>query len=168
MKSLIYIQLSVIGALFFSCATNSHLPDSRYIGEHPYGSQISIHLKNNQTLEGELIAVNPEQIYVLTNVQDKKKLQVVPASKVVDYTVSYARFKGTNYAWTIPFSLVTIAHGMYSVFTFPINLITSFAIGSKSNYTLEYLKDQITWDDLSKFARFPQGIPSNVRLEDIK
>jgi hypothetical protein len=27
---------------------------------------------------------------------------------------------------------------------------------------------EIDWNDLSKFARFPQGMPPNVKLEEIK
>lgn len=66
--------------------------------------------------------------------------------------------------------ITSIGHGFWGVITLPINISTAASMNSSSNssaYRMKY-PDNISWNEMSKFARFPQGIPENIDLNLIE
>ncbi len=161
------IELIVIAFLLMlvsSCSVPRYLPHSKDVGVNEYGGYITIKPKEkNELIKGELIAIDSNEIVVLH--RELKKCVVIPVSKVKKFTLRYARPK--PYHWSIPISLhSTIVHGWYLVFTAPFNsLVTSVVtIGGKTAF--RYNKRNMTYEQLKMFARFPQGVPENIMLEN--
>jgi hypothetical protein len=167
--------LSTAGKILFSgwlilgiegCLTPSYLPPADAIGTNPYGSQIRI-VRNTTAipLKGELIAIDSSQLWILP--EGGKHTVVVGVKEVERFTLTYARPR--HYTVTIPiYTLATIGHGAFLIFTAPVNLLTTIALTASGESAFSYTSQNITLDQLSMFARFPQGIPANIdpdRLE---
>ncbi|MCX6148058.1 MAG: hypothetical protein NTW25_12555 [Candidatus Kapabacteria bacterium] len=148
----------------------SYLPSSDKVGVNQFGSYIKLELKNGNDIGGELIAADNSQIYVLIETQNdkiiSKKTIKLEYSELEDFSFYYA--KPENYYSRIALSLVSVLHGFWLVITLPLNLIVrnSVAIGSKNSF--KYYGTEVNSKQLSQFARFPQGIPENIKFENIK
>lgn len=168
MKNLHQILILSVAFMCCSCAPVAYLPTSDKIGEFQYGSYISIHTTEKKSLKGELIAVNDNYVYLLNN-SAGRVLDSVPRNHIVDFKLKFANASTGLYAASIPLSaLVTITHGFYLIFTMPLNVITTSIVAIDAGKAFEISKNSIRWDDLSIYARFPQGIPANVRKENIR
>lgn len=65
-------------------------------------------------------------------------------------------------------TIATITHGWWWLITIPVNVAVIMKQSSKSTtgtYAIRY--NRTPWNDLKKFCRFPQGLPDNIKLEDI-
>lgn len=165
-KFVITILMAVI---YSSCSMSSpdYLPDSENIDVNVYGSYISIVMKDaEKSTSGELIAVDSVNFIVLTETDDSlvKKIKIVPVKKVDNFAIKYA--EGDDYVAAVPlYTLASLTHGYYAVITLPLNLIITLVVNSEA---FVYSDKNITLDDLKMFARFPQGIPPNIRYDSIK
>jgi len=169
MKNLILNLITGASIICSSCSTVAYLPDINGIAKNQYGSYIEILLVGNYYLKGELIAVNPKKVFVLKNDKNFMQLDSVSLTEIKNFTLRYAKGKAKNYAWTIPASAaITISHGWFLIFSLPINLLTTTIVTTNAGSSFAMNKYDIMWDELSKFARFPQGIPPNIQLKDIK
>jgi hypothetical protein len=161
-KKIGFILLAVI---INGCASPHYLPSSENIGISPYGSNIEISRKEASDINGELIAIDENQIYVLAD--SESKCITVPLSKVRRFRLRYARPK--HYGWTIPlFTLATISHGYFLIITAPLNLIVTVAVTVSGENSFVYNNRKITYEELKMFARYPQGIPQNIDIAKIK
>jgi hypothetical protein len=92
---------------------------------------------------------------------DKGIMKRFSYSQINSCKIRYAQFEGNGIYFTIPLYLAhSISHGLFAIFTFPINLIYSFSLidrGTKFTYSPK----EIRQETLSKFARFPQGLPKD-------
>lgn len=148
-----------------SCTSPRYLPSSDKIDVNEYGSYIKIFHKTASNIDGELIAIDSNKIVVLT--EESKKCVTVPISEVKRFTLRYAKPK--HYGWTIPvFTLPTIAHGWFLIFTAPVNLIVTISVTAGGENAFKYSNKNMTYDKLKIFARFPQGIPPNIDIASIK
>ncbi|MBK8552481.1 MAG: hypothetical protein IPL53_15975 [Ignavibacteria bacterium] len=165
-KFVITILMAVICS---SCSMSSpdYLPDSENIDVNVYGSYISIVMKDAEhTTGGELIAVDSANFIVLTETDDSlvKKIKIVPVKKVDNFVIKYA--EGDDYIAAVPlYTLASLTHGYYALITLPLNLIITLVVNSEA---FVYSDKNISLDDLKMFARFPQGIPPNIRYDSIK
>jgi len=70
--------------------------------------------------------------------------------------------------WTVAGSLLTISNGGFLIFTLPPVLIsgilTTVAEANRINY-LDYPSN--SFKELSKHARFPQGMPKGIKSSDL-
>lgn len=74
-----------------------------------------------------------------------------------------------NYSWSIPvLSLLSISHGFLLIITLPINLTSTIIMTSKGFYQYEYTNRELNFSTLKMYSRFPDGIPKNIKIEDIK
>jgi hypothetical protein len=164
------MKTKIIAALllvFFlsSCRLALYLPSSDTIDENEYGSFIKIVHKTESNIYGELIAIDSSKIIVLSD--DTKKCKTVSLSNVEHFTLKYAN--GANYGWTIPvYTLATISHGWFLVLTAPINLIVTISINAQGANAFKYSDKNMTFEKLKMFARYPQGIPSNIDIDSIR
>jgi hypothetical protein len=167
----------MITLIFGACSTPHYLPQSEVIDINAYGSFIKISLKNKEDIKGELLAADPGNLTVLTDTNFTKKVIIVPLASISKFSLIYASPK--KYGWSIPlFAVSTIVpfpdpeggglmpfHGFYSLLTLPVNLIVTSAV---TRNAFRYNNTTITYEQLKMFARYPQGIPSNISIKSIK
>lgn len=159
------LLIGLIAIIISSCASPEYLPLPDNIDMNEYGSYITIIHKTANNIEGELIAIDSNQIVVLTN--EEKKCVTVPLGEVQRFSLEYAIPK--HYGWTIPvFTVATIAHGWFLILTAPINFIVTMSVTAAGEKAFKYTDKKMTYDKLKMFARFPQGIPTNIDLASIK
>ncbi|HMP99242.1 MAG TPA: hypothetical protein PKC24_05625 [Cyclobacteriaceae bacterium] len=152
--------------LMLACSSPAYLPTSNNIGVNEYGSHIKINQKSGERISGELIAINENEIIVLTGSVERvcKQLDV---SSVDRFKILYARPK--NYGWTIPlFTIFTITHGWFLALTAPVNLIATSTVTTSGQNAFTYNHKNMTLDKVRMFARFPQGLPEGVDMASIR
>lgn len=171
MKNNLLLAGLFIAVFLYGCSSAKYLPESDQVGVNQYGSQIEIST-HDFTVLGELIVAKDSSLIILLdsdnpNEKSVKQIKIISVNKIQEFILSYA--KHNDYSWTIPvFTLMTISHGAFLIFTLPLNLITTIAINSNASSGFQYNNYSIEYNQLKMFARFPQGIPSNVKLSDIK
>lgn len=146
-----------------------YLPAPEKLGESPCGVLIRLDLAGGDMEDGELIAVQHDSIFVL---QTSRKIpcgQVVAYFRqdVQTYTIKFVRTPSLG--WTIPtFALLTLSHGYFLIFTLPLNIIATSASVAAVTMASTYTEKEVPFSNLSKFSRFPQGIPSGVPISAIR
>jgi hypothetical protein len=152
-------------ALLCGCNSQKQLPKSSQIDVFQYGSYIEVHLHKSSTIKGELIALDSNEIVVLN--KKTKICEKIALEKVKSFNLKYAN--SPNYGPSVPLlSLLTLSHGYYMLITLPLNLIVTMSVTLSGEYGFSYSHKDMTYEKLKMFARFPQGIPPNIDIEDIK
>jgi hypothetical protein len=142
-----------------------YLPSADQLGVNEHGSYISLSMQDGPGLQGELIAIDTDSIVVLE--KSTQSCVVMPVSGIKRYSLYYAQPK--NYAWTIPlYSLVTISHGWFMIISFPVNLISTSIIYREGKNAYRYRANEISYESLKMFARFPAGLPPGIDLASIR
>jgi hypothetical protein len=168
MKNLHYILILTLTLMCSSCAPLAYLPTIDKIGESQYGAHIHIRSTEKKSFDGELIAVTNDCVYVLCT-NEGRRLDSIARNRIIDFRLQFAQTKAGLYSAFIPLSaVVTLAHGWWLLISMPVNVITTSIIAIDSNESNTINKKSILWSDLSMYARFPQGIPENIRKEDIQ
>lgn len=174
MKSSIAIIIVFIQIIFSSCRVNKSLPLTKDAGTWPYGSQAIMRYSENNNLKvyndeyklsGEIIAVEKDSLYILTHAPSH--FLAIGKEQIARMTVAFSltsdspnKFGG----WTALLCLSTLAHGFFAGITLPLNAIVGANISTaaaQSTFAVFY-PDNINWEELKKFARFPQGIPEGT------
>jgi hypothetical protein len=159
------IATGLLAILVCSCASPGYLPSSDKIDVNAFGSYIKVWDKTASIIDGELIAVDSNELFVLR--EDTKTCVTIPIADINRFTLQYAQPK--HYGWTIPlFTLATISHGWIAIFTAPVNLIVTTSVTASARKAFQYNNKKITYDELNMFARFPQGIPSDINIASVK
>lgn len=152
------------------CESIRFLPRPAEVVVWPFGSLIQGRDSGGKLLQGELIAVDSGQYYILAPVGNSTKnvLVRIATDKFSFNKLQYAN-RSDRMGFAIPIlTLGTVSHGFLALVTFPANLLATLIIHgtSKNAYTYRYADIQKT--DIRMFARFPQGIPRGVRLAEIQ
>lgn len=159
------IIAGLIAIIISSCTSPRYLPSSDKIDVNEYGSYIKIIRQTTANIDGELIAIDSNKIVVLS--QSENKCLTVPITDVKRFKLRYAKPK--HYGWSIPvYTLATIGHGLFLIFTAPINLIVTISVTASGESAFKYSDKNMTYEKLKMFARFPQGIPTNIDIASIK
>ena len=159
------ILLGLRAVIMSSCAYPRYLPSSDKIDINPNGSYIKIFRKTSTNITGELIAIDSTNLVVLS--LSEKKCLTIPIADVKRFNLRYAKPK--HYWWTIPvYILPTIGHGFFLIFTAPFNLIVTVIVSVSGESAFKYSNKNISIDKLKMFARYPQGIPSDIDTASIK
>ena len=167
MKTKLFLTGFILAIGISSCTAPAYLPKSNIIDENQYGSYINIQQKNGPFVQGELLSSDDVQLIVLTDYKKTKKPVTVPVNQINHFELRYAQPK--HYGWTIPlFTGVTIGHGIFAVFTAPLNIVGTIIVTASGEDAFMYNEKEMPFDKLKMFARFPQGIPSNIELSSIK
>lgn len=162
-KILFVLVLCVI--TITGCVNNAKLPQPTQIGSHPYGAIIELYYRSNEFLSGELIAVSDSNVIILSD--SYKSCMEIPKEQISTYEIQFAQPKHYGLSMLL-LPLSTISHGFFALVTFPINFVAATIITSTSEYKFTIRDKNLKYDQLSMYARFPQGIPDGVRLTDIK
>ena len=157
------ILVSVLGG----CTVPGYLPEAEQIGENQYGSYITVNGINDSVVKGELIEIDSTRLIVLVNTDSIKRAETLQTKEISRFTLLYAKPK--KYGWTIPvYTLATFFHGLFLAFTAPINLIVTITVTSSGMQAFQYSEKEMTYEKLKMFARFPQGLPPGINIENIK
>jgi hypothetical protein len=144
----------LLAALLAGCASNpapkGWRPSAAEAQRATRGGWILIEREEDTNVTGELIAVDPATLHVLT----VSGLQSVPRS-----AVRKARLVGYGttehlWIWTGVGALSTLSHGGWIVVTLPVWLIGG-SVAASGEAKAAYVPPE----NFARFARFPQGLP---------
>lgn len=172
MKNSIFFMIIVIALSSCNSMRYANLPKVKDIDTDYNGSFVNIFLKkegkinNKRHVKGELIAVDSTKMIVLTVKRKKVEPIEIDVKNIKSFRLYYA--KKPNYDLTALLPVSTISHGFYLVLTLPVNLIGVIYINESAQKDFRYTQHTISIEELKMFARFPQGLPPNVKLEALK
>lgn len=170
MKTNLIISIILLVVLNACKTTATYLPNYENIDTNQYGSFITVYQYTiSEKIKGELIQIDSNNLVVLTESKNQKQeCKVIPLSNIYKFKLRYAK-PPSNYGWSIPVViLMPFIHGAFSVFTVPLHLIVTISVTASGQNAFKYSHNDITYEQLKMFARFPQGIPEEIQLEDIK
>lgn len=169
LKNKILIAFCVI--VLCGCSTvkapQGSVPRRKAIVTDAFGGWISVSSKTIQsTIQGELIAISSDSVLIMS----ESKVQVLSKVDIDNARIIFFNNESGAYSgWTFLNSLATISNGYFLVFTLPINLITGISTASGEAKRINYYDyPALTWEELNKYARFPQGLPDQVDTKEIK
>ena len=170
LKSKLILVISFI-ILLSSCYTikapQGSVPKRGDITTDAFGGWIALSLTSGQSsIEGEFIAVSNDSLYVIVGDKvERHAIRDISSARVVLFNT-----ESNAYAiWTFLGSVATISTGSFIIFTLPIWLISGTSIttaeASRINF---YDYPDYNWEQLIKYARFPQGMPQGMDIIDLK
>ncbi len=117
-------------------------------------------------VQGELISITREYVHILRVGQPGAALVYVRTADVAKASVYTYEYEGGLGVFGLLGTLSTISHGFFLALTAPVWIIsTAIAVAAESAHVeLEYPEDN-SLEELSRWARFPQGIPPNIDEE---
>ncbi len=167
MKTKLYSALTFILFAISGCSVPNYLPKTKAIDVNQYGSYIKITRIEKSKVKGELLAADTSFLIVFADSSQYEIVKIVPVSNVKRFTLRYAQPK--KYWWTMGvFPAICASHGWWAILSIPLNLIITAAVSISAENAFTYSQDDITYDQLRMFARFPGGIPSNIILSGKK
>jgi hypothetical protein len=121
-----------------------------------FGAWIALTTTAGASLEGELISVEPASLSLI--MPGSGRLTVVQKASIAEGSV-YKYESDSLAGWAVVGTLSTLSHGFFLIFTAPIWSLSSAGIaGSESRHVIIELA-RGKWDEVAKWARFPQGMP---------
>lgn len=162
-----FIIISALALTLASCSPSRMAPKAKDVGLDPYGSLIRVngYPKGYMWVQGELIAVDFFGIQVL----EEKTGKVLRIERNAARHYELFPASSRSYAGFIPLSLaLSASQGAFALFTIPLNLITTISVAASGPIRFSYTEDELDYDKLYMFARFPQGVPKHVDLSKLK
>jgi hypothetical protein len=139
----------------------------------PYGSWVTVEYEkeyDEQFLVGEFLAVDSDSLYVLSSYAGKDdpvigvSLELVKKAKIASFDPETGKASG----WVLAGTLSSLSHGLGAAISIPLWIIMGSAMaGSHSRTPLENYPD-LSWFELRKYARFPQGPPPGIHQLDLR
>ncbi len=176
-EELVIICLCILPAAFaLRCASarapRGWLPDAKQAQQETYGAWIWVEYSRGsakETAEGELIAVKPDSIFILTQAFAQDTLVAIAESEIeLGRLTAYDAKDRLLAGWTAVGSLTTLSHGFGLLATLPLWVVSgSIATVAQSFAPIEELPVE-SWDDLKKYARFPQGLAEGLDRRTLK
>ena len=167
------IIIGLIG-LFLGCASTTvpfhWLPTAPQLQSQAYGGWIQVDYlsesNSNEYIDGELIALD-EQSVIIMSYRGPLKISTprITKARLVRYDTKIGNMGGLILLGT----LSTISHGFYLVLTAPVLWILggSATTGARSfEAIIDFPKKPL--DSFKPYARFPQGLPTDVDLATLK
>lgn len=163
-----------------ACATNSApdglLPTPEEARTSSYGGWVELGFQGEQGVEridGELIAVSSDSIWILPPTRSspggENQGRTISADAVIDgQLTAWDARHGQVAGGVLAGVLSTISNGVLLVFTAPIWIIGGSIAASHQSKLPQTRLPPTRWEDLTPFTRFPQGIPPEVRLDDLE
>jgi len=162
------VLILLVATLGAGCASNpapnDWLPSAREVPADPFGAWIRIEYDSGSSsheIAGELLAVEPDTIYVLAG----ENMVAFPSESILKARVAWFESgAGVLSAWTLLGSLASFSNGYIAGLTLPLWIISgSLATGAQSRAPLvDYRPDQGRLMDIRPYARFPQGLPEGI------
>ncbi len=157
--------------LIGACKTPTYLSKPKDFKDQVTGLHFACSLDGKTEIIGEIIAVDSSTIKLLPingdGLMTISKDEIEKGDVIVALTSDNPQKIKT---WSTIVNFMPLAHGYFAVFTLPITLVSTIPMSydaAKGVYRVNYPKN-VNWEDMSKFARFPQGIPDAVDIKSIK
>lgn len=165
---LIYLCIPFILA---ACKSPTYLSTPKDFKDQVTGLHFECKLDPKTEVIGEIIAVDSMAIKLLPINGDG--LMTISKDEIEEGDILVALTSDNPkkiQTWSSIVSILPIGHGYYGVFTLPITLAATIPMSydaAKGVYRVNY-PNNVFWKDLSKFARFPQGIPESIDPKSIR
>ncbi|PYQ45743.1 MAG: hypothetical protein DMF77_03270 [Acidobacteria bacterium] len=158
-KALVAALASALAACVSSPAPAGWRPRPPEVQSRPCGAWIRLQRgqdKRAGVVEGELIAVSDDHVYVLT----RSELLGVPPAAVTSARLEKYR-AGTDAlgGWGTLGTISTLSHGWILVLTAPLWIISSTATVATESRVAQLRHPPTPLGEFRPWARFPQGLP---------
>ncbi len=157
-------------ALLSSCRSHYMMPDAAKAHENVYGSFIEIKMTRDAivpTARGELIAVDDTVLYLLSEEEDEIYHLHLKREWITNFRLHHYRGKHPV-AFNIFLGLVPISHGVIAPLSLVTNIVTMGIVNGRIKDRASSRMDEIGFEDLSRYARFPQGFPPGLEFSDLE
>ena len=116
---------------------------------------------------GELIAIDKDSVYILS---PDENFTIISTNNIEQAAlVIYKRDPKGFVIWWILGTLSTISNGLFAIFTAPLWLITGTTVtATEASRPNKLYYPGTPWQEMGKFARFPQGIPEGLNPKELK
>ncbi|MDF1695318.1 MAG: hypothetical protein P1U56_05775 [Saprospiraceae bacterium] len=168
-KSILFLLLVII---LGACSAPKYLSSPEDFKNQVKGLTLKVELEDSYRLKGEIIEVNSTGVVVLPQRLNNRTLTTIPKSALLGAKVLISTTsndpRGIS-SWAAAVNLITLGHGVFAVITLPANLLVTVPVGNgaaSATYQMKYPED-VSYEQLHKFARFPQGIPEGIDLSKI-
>jgi hypothetical protein len=150
-----------------ACVSN---PNPRIITQQQvlrdgHGGWIEIVHGNGSTVHGELIAVGPAALVVLTPTNEvvDDPISTFQSAELFEYDTAYSKL----YSWGALGAASTLTQGYFAIIVAPIWLATTIATSAIQSRTARLTYPDDPWSEFAKWARFPQGLPAGITPQDL-
>jgi hypothetical protein len=144
------------------------LPAPREAQESAYGGWIEVSYRDGdarQRAVGELIAVGEDSVWILS---DSQAVAIPTTAADSGRLWVYAPQTSGLAAWTAAGVLSTISNGIVLVFTAPMWILGGTIAGGHEVRAAQRRGPPLSWAELARYARFPQGLPEGIRVADLR
>ena len=143
----------------------STLPTPIQAGSSVFGGWVELMLRDSASVSGELIAVAPDTLWILNSAGGRPVPRAaIRSGRVIGYNSGASGLL----ALAVLGPLTTISNGYALIFTFPAWVITG-AIATHAQRGKPILElTVVNWPKLHQYARFPQGMPKGILVEQLK
>jgi hypothetical protein len=144
-----------------------YVPRSEKYVESPYGARVNLHMKvGKKNLKGELISIDTEHVVVLE--EDSKKCYKLKTHEIKSIKLKYADNKHFYWYFSAVVAVLPFINGKYSLISVPVHVATTTAVAYSADKEFTNYYKAINVNEISKFARFPQGLPEGLSIASIK
>lgn len=123
-----------------------------------YGGWIEVERMEGQGLDGELLAVENDSLYIMVADSVFRVLSKdnIVSAKLTAYNMQQGIGAGTVFLG----ALSGVSHGFYGIITIPAwTILGSIIVNGHTKEAQRYYPSKATWGELNLFARYPQGMP---------
>lgn len=148
-------------------APRRSVPKRLDISTDAFGGWIFLNNYDSEAeIQGEFITIGTDSLYIMVDGQVlAHDLDDIDKARVVLFNTNNSAYA----IWTFLGFISTISNGYFLVFTGPMWLITGAAVNSGEAKRINYFDyPSYDWEELIKYARFPQGFPEGINLMDLR
>jgi hypothetical protein len=147
------------------------LPHAQRAEQESYGAWIEVHYWTGENggsfdeMHGEFIGLRDGIVFILAadTVHPLGKGRIRRAK-----LTAYDAGQNILAAWTVLGSLSSASHGWAAVLSFPLWIITGSLATAGQSHAAQMKFPVDGWDELSHYARFPQGVPEGVDVSRLR
>jgi hypothetical protein len=122
--------------------------------------------KEDSTIAGELIAARADSVWIFP---DGGHVTALATNAIRNgRLVRYHSDAGAVAGFTVVGILTTVSNGAFLIITAPLWIITGSVAASSESRAPQRDVPPLGWADLAAYARFPQGLPPGIDLEEIR
>jgi hypothetical protein len=141
------------------------LPTPEQAGSWTYGGWVEVSAKGKAPVQGELIAVARDTAWIL----DGPLAIAVPRSDIVSgRVIGYDSETNKLFMWAILGPVATLSNGPVLLLSLPAWVITGAVATHKQRGKPILELTAENWNELAKYARFPQGAPPGLDFSRLK
>lgn len=153
-----------------SCSRNIPIVnDVDHFHQSPKGAFIQAKIKGLReklSISGELISADQKKIIIYT-LDNPRTMQPYALRDVIKYEIYFAKGVENYDLETSLINASTLTHGWFLVLTLPINIIINGSINESVHRELRFDSKEVPLDELYKYARYPNGLPRGIDLNNL-